>query len=368
MKKLLLLFIVIGISMTCMGLDVQINLYENQMFNLFYASSIDPDNPHMQPIIFRGDIAITNEGPNQIDDYILKVGLKWNGDRVLIDETVSDSEIEAIQPLIKGIPKVFTSRDVISNVPTNGFIGKLTMDGVLDENPDFKDVIMETGRFPDGEYAVTLTAYLANDLINPISNTARLTFTIINPMNIQLLFPGTPVGKSVTSYPMQRPTFMWISNMREYQVKIVEVDTPSNFTSEMIEGSIPVCEITTHSTAFPYPASEQLLEIGHTYAWQVKGRVLTAGGANDYWMESPVFIFQIADPNDDPVQMEILYSLLNNLQEVDGMEDFLDLLNQGYAPTGNVIYKGQSVPFSQLNDFISDILSGEVNVKSITVE
>ncbi len=363
MKKLLLLFITLAISSLCMGYDVEINLNlaNPSPFNLFYASSVDPDNPLLQPILFRGDISITNDGPDQLDDYYLEVELRWE-DRTLIN----DSKVTAIQPLIKGIPKTFTSRDVISNIPTNGFEGELTMDGVLDENPDFKDVIMETGRFPDGHYHVLVEVFNADGV--SVSNIAPLDFTIVNPLNIQLLYPGGPAGQSIVSYPTQRPTFMWISNLQNFEIKIVEVDNPSTFSAEMIDGSTPVCEETTRSTAFRYPTSAPMLEIGRAYAWQVKGEVLTAGGANNHWLESPVFTFRIENPNNDPVQLEILYTLLNNILDVPGMEDFLDLLNLGYSPTGNVLYHGEIVPFSQLNDLISDILSGEITVKSIIVE
>ncbi len=363
MKYLSLLLLLLIVSVVFADDVLQITLRDDT-YNLFYASYIDPDNPASQPILFSG--SVTNPSSVTVLNYYLKVGMTWNGN-MLIDIEDADSRIIAVDPLNPGGIKQFDSRDILSNIPTNGFTGSLTMDGVLDNNPDFEDAILNTGRFPDGIYIVTVQAFDdATD--NAISEPITLSIQIINPVNIRLLFPGMAAGSTIISYPTQQPTFMWISNLTDYTLKIFEIDDITSVSAEDIENNTPYAEITNiPSTAYAYPASAPMLEIGKIYGWQVTAPLVSPAGSSNI-SKSPVFIFRVENPNADPIQMEILYSFIRNLQGVDGMEGFVDLLNQGYAPTGNVIYQGQTIDFTQLNEFLSDIISGEIEVKSIIIE
>ncbi len=365
MKHVTVLLLLLAVSVVFAdGMPLTITLNDDVTYNLFYASYIDPDNPSAQPIFFSG--SIQNTTATDVLSYYLRVGLEWNGN-TLIDFNDSDSRIEADDPLGPGVVKPFTSRDIISNVPVNGFRGSLTMDGVLDENPDFEDAILATGRFPDGMYKVTVQAFDgANDAA--ISDQETMVITILNPVNIQLLYPGTSVGGSIVSYPTQQPTFMWLSNLGSYNFKLFEVESPSDASAEDIANDIPFFEDEdVHTTAYSYPSTAPMLEIGHTYAWQVTGP-LSSPIDNGNTIESPLFMFRIENPNTDPIQMQIIMTLIQNLMGIEGMESFLNLIYDGYVPSGMVRYKGNLIDISQLNELIAQIIAGEIDVRSIIVE
>ncbi|MCD4828297.1 MAG: hypothetical protein K8R90_02550 [Candidatus Cloacimonetes bacterium] len=356
MKKvslLLMLLVAVGV-LTALSLTLSPS---PELYNLFYASYVDPTDPMAQPILFH---ATFNNDTGSSFMYELSIDFTWNGN-YLMDDAIATAE----NPLAIGTTS-FTSRDIIAE-DNDDFNSNITFDGILADNPDFEDAILNTGRFPDGNYTINI---VLNEIGGNRTAQGSLVFNVVSPISIQLLYPGTEIGSDVMPYLEMFPNFIWASNLQGYTFLLWEMEGVINATAEDIENMTPLveCECTS-ATTLPYPPGAPTLEMGKTYAWQIYGGLLSpadrSGTSNI--LRSPVFVFRVANPDDNEVYNQILANFLNNIEGAD-LSEVYELLSQGFTPTGELTYMGQEMPFEDLNDLLILILNGELEFKTLSIE
>jgi len=326
------------------------------VYNYFPAASIDPSDPGSQPIIFTA--AFT--GLNASTSYRLYVNLQWNATMLLEDGHVDGT------PLFCSVPgRNLTSRDIIAEENDYFTSGSFDFQTLLDNSQEFEDAIMNTGRFPDGQYTVTVR--LIDRTTNDQLAEGGMSFNIISPVSIQLLYPGTQMGGQVMPYLDIFPNFIWMSNLTDYHFLLWELTGAGNMSAEDVENMSPYFEVENIGvSSFTYPPDAPSLEVGGVYAWQVRAGLTNPGGSGEN-IKSPVFIFRVANPDENQIYEQILANYLNNLH-VEGLDQVYELLSQGYTPTGTITFMGQEMSFEELQALLIKVLNGEIEVSSIIIQ
>jgi len=337
-----------------------------ELYNLFPAAYVDPTDPMSQPILFYATIT----GTSSTTDYRIIISIEWNGNVLL-----SEGTVDTKQPAFSN-KSDYTSRDIIAEQNMYFEDGSFDFDDIMSNNPDFEDAILDTGRFPDGSYTVNIQ--LKNLNSNQIVAGDDLTFNIISPISIQLLYPGTQIGGDVPPYLEAFPNFIWASNLRCYQFSLWELEGGISITAEEVENMTPIFTVDCgSSTTLPYPPDAPTLEVGGAYAWQVQGGLYSPASQRDpgthmvnqpsEYIKSPVFVFRVANANDNAVYNQILANFLNNL-DIENLSEVYELLSQGFTPTGAIIFMGQEMSFEELNALLMQILNGDITVTNLIIE
>ena len=359
---LLILLLAIGTLMAQVTLELTPS---PETYNLFAASYVDPTDPMSQPVLFT--LKMWNESDTEIMDYSLHITIRWNESTVLLANglaTANESLPPSGSPSTSLPARSYNSRVIISNT-NNYFDADFDFDEIMSSSSDFEDAILDTGRFPDGRYDITITFDAPGITAQP----ASMTFNVVSPISIQLLYPGTQIGGQVMPYMETFPNFVWASNLSCYTFRIWDLEGMANVNAEEIENMEPMFSMPCQGfTTLPYPAEAPSLEVAKTYAWQVVGGVTSPGdlGGLENSIKSPVFVFQVASPNDNEVYNQILANFLNNLGGQFGA--IYELLNQGYTPTGTIVWNGQEMSFEELNAIIIQVLSGELELHDLIIE
>lgn len=364
MRKLVLLIVVLMPVLihgqTESALDVQV-VGGEALYNVFYASFFDPATAESQPILFT--VEIRNQGEQSLSYYLI-VDLLWNNTSLL-----SNQRVIANQPIEPGGFDLVTSRQIISDENNPDFNAEpdVDFDTVLSRNPRFKNIVLSTGRFPDGSYTFTAQAF-ETGTDETLSGISSRSIEILSPVSIDLISPGVPLGNQVTGIYETYPIFSWFSNLEEYRLNVFEVDS-WNTTAEQIERSSPLYTVSTVMNNHPYPPDAPVLEPGKTYAWQVTGILTTpagTGGDSDV-TKSPVFTFQIIEPGQDNQARLLVERLLRSLN-IAGVDEAHSLLTAGYHPGTTIHFQGRDYPVEHLNVIISQIINRELIPQKLEME
>ena len=153
-KVILVLLLISSFGLFAEQLDVEI-FPNNLIFNYFYPAYLDANNPELQPQLFT--LTATNNGPEAIMGYEVHLSFYWRGDLLLDGVVVTPKEEGDYYTISSGGTITINSRDIIISNDTNGFNSESEFDfeTIMDNNPDFKDMVLELGYLPDGEYRHT---------------------------------------------------------------------------------------------------------------------------------------------------------------------------------------------------------------------
>jgi hypothetical protein len=360
-----LTFLLMMAAAWCQDADITVNMDTSAAsYGVFFPSYLDSSNPAAQPYLFR--LTLTNHTPAVIPntDYQLKITITWNDSYILNEKQLAPKAGNDLQP---NVPKTFTNNQIV-NDSSPYFSWNVSFNDVMDAIPDLKDYILNTGRFPDGLYLFTINV---EHTTNGSTSESTGTLRVVSPAAIVLVYPGSPAGSMVRDYFTQFPSFVWTGNLisgggitTPYDFKLFEIDRP-NLSAEEIEQLPVYYHQTSTTTILSYPAGAPPLTVGKLYAWQVSGVYTTPVGVQT--MRSPVFVFRVSSSSDPQIYGMILDQLLTNLH-VEGMESVLQLLNDGYTPSGAAMFMGQKIPLESVYDIIGRIGRGELVPVRVIVE
>jgi len=128
---------------------------------------------------------------------------------------------------------------------------------------------MQTGLLPPGVYTYKIYVYEGGNP-DPIGTDEGDNIVTNEIFSIDLIGPGNPTGENPEVIYSSNPYFQWFSMANGYDFTLYEVMEGQTAPDE-ITTNLPVYqEENLGTTQFLYPNYAELLEIGKTYAWQVK--------------------------------------------------------------------------------------------------
>ena len=240
-----------------------------------------------------------------------------------------------------------------------------------------KSSILNSGKIPNGLYTFNFKLKTEDneeiDQINKVIN-------VNEPEYIDLISPGGSVSDTSMNVVYSKfPVFTWntdnCSSCQMY-IRVCEFN-PSNHSSpaEAINdiANLPNVEnnsyyaINDNSNTFQYPTIDSKnLENGKLYAWQLMRNYQSTLGTEELF--SNIYVFKVFDSyNQISDNLEIIKLLI-------GEERYNELFNQGGSLSGynqiegNIKLNGIEISMSELNQIISQINSGDIDIESIIVE
>lgn len=351
MKKVLF-FLIIATSISLFAqtpLTLSV-LPAHSTYNVLYPANFNPDEPDLQPDIFT--ITLTGEAPQ---NSVLYCKMTWEDEFAEITLTPDGQ-----------FPTSLTSSQIINSAPV-GFDIVQDFDDFLD---NIEDLIIDTGRMPDGNYFFKIGIYEeghAGD-INYLLSVGEVTaiITIRSPISISLITPGNPIGLGVNNISEQYPNFIWFSNLTDYTLKIFELDEMYETIDdiEMLEPHFVETDI--GGTSFSYPPSAPEFVYNKTYAWRVSAKVVSPIVASESEYKSTMYLFKLSDTATEELGLQILLNFLNQL-DLEGVDEVIKLLESGYT-LDNLIWKGKEIEVEYLMEILEEISSGKIEPTKITVE
>ena len=352
MKKIL---VVVILALT-IGLFAQYDFTLNvsplyETYNVLYPANFNPDEPESQPNLFN----LTVNGTSTTE-AVLYCRMIWEDEYAIVTLT----------PNTPGMfPTNLSSADIINSSPT-GFSVEQSFEDFLD---NIDDLIIDTGRMPDGNYIFEIGIYESGNEGNAaylLSNLVTAIIVIRSPISISLITPGSPIGLGVINISEQYPNFIWFSNLEKYTIKIYELDGIYE-TVEEIEMLDPhYVESGFSSTSFSYPPSAPEFEYNKTYAWQISATVSSPIAASESVYKSTMYLFRLSDTTTEELSLQILLNFLNQLG-IEGIEEIIGLLEAGYT-IENIIWQGIEISVEDLMEILEEISSGNIVPINITVE
>ncbi|MDO9577229.1 MAG: hypothetical protein Q7J16_05040 [Candidatus Cloacimonadales bacterium] len=325
----------------CMILNVSaqitVNILEsNIFFNYMGVNSFNPEEPDSQPNFMNVVIALEDHSTPYTGSYKIFVRIDWG-------DAYAEVYMIPVDPLFPTAGWNLTNRDLINNDPPNFYMSG-NYDDFVDE---IEDILLSTGKMPDGNYLLTVEVQNAEG--DPISNSDMVTITIQSPLAIDLLTPGAPFGLSLVQIGTQYPEFLWISNFDEYNLYVYELD--ENITSpEDIELLEPYFETLVYSNIFGYPpGAANSLNPGSTYAWQITAETFTPITNQNVTMKSSFYVFHVMQGGSfPPIDPVVLQNLINQfLTTGSGVQELLGLLQNGYS-VQTIWWQGQEITLEEL--------------------
>lgn len=331
----------------------------NATFNVFQPSffeDYDPDSPSSQPLLFT--VSIQNVAA-EFQEYDILFIMRW---RDMYADAILHPTTEEPMP---GQMIRLTNRDIVSDDNSTIYQIEKDFDDVLDE---MEEIILDTGRMPDGSYFFSVQAFEPGHLgeeHRALSNIETLTINVNSPTPISLITPGNSLDMGPAEIEDSNPSFVWVSNLSEYALRIYRTELIGMSKAEIVAREPYFEEEDITGTSYFYPASAPELEVGETYAWQVTAPLRTADGTNAF-LESELYLFTVDGETAISPQAMQLYNFIKQLDAED-TQQILDLLQSGYNPQ-KISINGEERAISELLEILRKSQTGEIEIKSISVE
>lgn len=353
MKKVLF-FLIFTMSLSLFAQTYDFTLTVSPMhctYNVLYPANFNPDEPELQPNLFN----LTINGATTTN-AVLYCKMIWEDEYAEITLTPSNPG---------QFPTNLTSSQIINSDPM-GFTTVQTFDSFLD---NIEDLIIDTGRMPDGNYIFEIGIYnegQEGEDAYLLSNKVTAIVVIRSPISISLITPGNPIGLGVTNISEQYPNFIWFSNLNDYTIMIYELDGMYDTIEEieMLEPHFVETGIT--GTSFSYPPSAPEFAYNKPYAWQISAKVVSPIAASESEYKSTMYLFKLSDAASEELSLQILINFLNQL-DIEGVDEVISLLEAGYT-LENLVWKGQEISAEDLMNILEEISSGEIEPTKIIIE
>ena len=354
MKKILVILILaMSISLFAQTYDFTLTVTPplHKTYHVLYPANFNPDEPEMQPSLFTVGI----NGPTSMN-AVLYCRMVWEDEEATMTLT----------PNTPGqFPTLLNSIDIINSVP-GGFTTVQNFDDFLD---NIEDLIMNTGRMPDGNYIFNIGIYEEGhqgEEAYLLSNPVTAIVTIRSPISISLITPGNPIGLGVTNITEQYPNFIWFSNLESYTFKCYELDRIYDSVDEieMLEPYYTESDIAV--TSYSYPPRAPGFEYNKTYAWQIIARTMNPIMASESEYKSTIYLFKLSDTASDESGLQNLINFFNQL-DIEGVGELINLLEVGYT-IDKINWQNNDIKVEDLMHILESISSGNITPTKITVE
>lgn len=235
---------------------------------------------------------------------------------------------------------------------------------------------------------------------------AREVISVGNPTDLELVAPGGQLDDNIeifSLYPLfqwESTDFMWTATHCPdcgYFIRVAEYDpTIHSSIDEALSDranlpypddggfftlpSMPVTgssgELLTAGTTFQYPfTGAKPLEEGQSYVWQIQKVYPTTSGSE--MIESDIFVFTIPSMSGSTTASggtatsgtNFYLQILEQILDADTYNLLFSGELNGFVPTGVVTLNDtQQLTQDQLTALASQVLSGQITIKSISVE
>lgn len=335
---------------------LQITTEYRPFYNVLRVASFDTQAPENQPVFFR--IRVNNTSSETFITPYLYFSLKMNS-TYLIDEGTNTRYLSQIPP---GILPPFTNREIFTETDLGLFSGvDISVDDILNRIPGLRDVVLNTGLFPDGSY--TFVLQFKDSITNTeISPPVHISFEVRNPSGIFLISPGIALGGRIPDISSSPASFVWSSNLARFPENpftliVKEFDDPSLLSSDFVEtGGQVIAEVVIPDVN--YFSDYIPLQEGRYYAWQVSTEILDPTVATQPVIRSPYYVFRYSTDSafDNKVAVDAIRTYLYSLN----IQWITELLNTGYNPTGVLNYDGAVWSGDGAVNLLNDIGSRQV--------
>ncbi len=364
MKKLLILSFIL-ISTILIAEPVELTITPPRVvYNYFYPAYIDPENPQNQPILFW--VEAINNTEEDISNYEIIFNLTWRDYDLVTNVIVKPNDVGPYWILLAGGKFRLNSQDIIVSGEYNNFCAEgFEFDDIMDNCPEFEDLVLRLGYFPDGDYVMTIQMFESDRM--ELSAPATFTFSVITPTAISLISPGNPMGLGPVSISDRYPIFLWFSNLTEFTLKIYECISMESSPEEIeMQSDLILEENITNSIVFSYPTDAYPLRYGKVYAWQVSSDIITPMKSKEEEIKSSMYLFTLSEEEFGNQEEQILINFLTQLN-IEGLDELILLLEKGYS-CEKLVWEGREISVNELNDILEKVISGEKKVKSVLID
>jgi hypothetical protein len=171
-------------------------------------------------------------------------------------------------------------------------------------HPDFRDLIIRTGRFPAGQYTEICVEVLRDATLESLA-TDCIEQRVIIAAPLRLI---TPKNESVIMDKL--PLFQWsvISEADHYRLKLCEVLKGQTPEDALLSNRAWYESRDITGLSLRYPLSERRLEVEKRYAWRVQALLGT-----HVLITSPVFSFTFGPEEDMITREEAIQMILKRV-------------------------------------------------------
>jgi len=365
-------------------------------FEVYYLLDFDFNNGRNNPDMF--SYTLSYAPTDAVTPIKIKLEFEWIANIPAMN--ISNKRILYVitRPFDFKGELTLTSKDIDQNMRNiyynDGTPCNISVDHLEQELESLQSIILSTGgKLPAGSYVFTLNITDQNDIFK---KGQTQTIEVSNPSTLDLISPGGEledkfeIATPLPTFQWESIDFMWSkSNCSQcgYSIRVAEYDAtkhnsvdqalkdranlpyPDNGGYYQLPSTPVVIELGLYSagTIFQYPLTgARPLEAGKTYVWQIKKTYPTTSGSEV--VSSPIFAFKIMSTGQTNDMSEFL-TLLNQIPDFnpewfnDGGELY------GYIPTGTVTLNDtQILTLENLSALVMQFLTGQITVKSITIE
>jgi len=242
-----------------------------------YASDFDPNNPTLAPILFK--VTVMNDQLQRNLKVVFSLLMEGEG---------------LLGKAIKKLP----------NTPPMSVVH---IDNRQFESYEFSpaskkvaDLVQQTGILPAGNYTYKIEIF--DEQNNILVQTEAPNYITNQSTDIVLISPGNALELAPEVVSVAQPIFQWVSSANQFDLLLFKVEPGQKNVQQIIQ-SLPVYkQLGITGNTLMYPLSAEVLEVGKTYAWQIRSYINTAAG--NLMVESPLFWFSYA--KSDIHQVEIV--------------------------------------------------------------
>lgn len=275
-----------------------------------------------------------------------------------------------------------------------------------EEFAQLQTAILSGLKLPAGDYIFNFAIYPdGSSGLAPLSE--KQVISVGNPSDLELVAPGGALDDNVEIYSLY-PLFQWEStdfmwtegNCPEcgYYIRVAEFDRSIHnsvdealndqsyipypdigqfyqLPSVIVAGGTGRGDLLTADNTFQYPFTDaKPLEEGKTYVWQIKKVYPTTSGSE--MIESDMYVFSIpsmggAEEGGGTTSggSNIYLQILEQIIDADTYNTLFSGELEGFTPTGVVTLNDtQQLTQDQLSALASQVLAGQITIKSISVE
>ncbi len=363
MKRIIvffLFFVFIAVIFANNAYDVRLSCTQ-PILNILKVSYFDPAEPYSQPTLFCLTTTIPPKHDNDNNEYAsyqLEINFFWNGSR-LTGTTLEPVDYSSVSNEFNRMFTV-TNRDLITSSDNNYFEadGNFSFEDIIDSNSQFKDFILETGRFPDGNYRIDITLTPTDTNLYD-GDEASVNFSVRGIQSVRIISPGVSAGSTNIPTIFKPVIFNWTTSgyNNDFVVEIKEFDHVYELDPSNIEYNGRVVELEEISKNTIYNPSYSFQDNKY-YAWRAKVRFIGEESLNqdDYeqFISSQYSVFAFGDAPNVEVPNAFEAELLNSLQNLNIVE-INTLLEAGYLPKDGIELNGKTYYGKEVIDMLREL-------------
>jgi len=346
-------------------------------WDIIYLTDFDFENGQNNPLIFGYRISVDDDS-YPVENVTLTFNMQANVPSLdLNNELLFNANVT----MTLKAPIYITNRDLDRNVESRGIndeagnqiiFDSFTLDMIdADEMDGLINTIMTQGSMPSGNYSFTLVVDAPGYDPEYQGFEPNKQISVVAPANIDLIFP--PAWHEFVSETL--PVFEWNSTgCDDYFIRISEYNPIMHSSPE---------DALQSESSYPYPdngtfahvgSNNQLdyssvngrpLEVGKTYAWQVKKVCATTGNDQEFYSEIYGFTISEAGQTLTPCQQQ--------LRNVLGDSQYNVLFGtngplQGFGECAEITLDGDNLNSTDFGALLVQLMSGAYEIESITTQ